>query len=140
VTKTNDRPDLWSEGAPDIDKTVTTDRLIVGRNVTLTLSAGAASLQTQVSCPQSHCSVTASNGGRSSSSGLTSLQVDDHLTPVSYPHCRLSTASNWTHWLTGSFIKPRHEPNKTPPPMASLPACPFPRDCPRSVACLRAAA
>jgi hypothetical protein len=55
VTKINDRPDLSSEGAPDIDKTVNvkqklisgheaqmgldtkTDRLIVGRKVTLTL-------------------------------------------------------------------------------------------------------
>jgi hypothetical protein len=33
----------------------------------------------------------ASNGGRSSSSGLTSSQAGDHLTPTSYPHCRLQT-------------------------------------------------
>jgi hypothetical protein len=56
---TNDRPDLSSEGAPEIDKTILvnvnrnkypvvrpswalkpgfTDRLVVGRNVTLTLA------------------------------------------------------------------------------------------------------
>jgi hypothetical protein len=59
MTMTNDRPNLSSEGAPDIDKTILvnvnrnkypvmtptwalkpglTDRLVVGRNVTLTLS------------------------------------------------------------------------------------------------------
>jgi hypothetical protein len=59
MTTTNDRPDLPSEGAPDIGKTILvndnrnkyqvvrpswalkpglTDRLIVGRNVTLTLT------------------------------------------------------------------------------------------------------
>jgi hypothetical protein len=58
MTMTNDRPDLSSEGAPDIDKTILvnvnrnkypvvgptwalkpglTDRLVVGRNVTFTL-------------------------------------------------------------------------------------------------------
>jgi hypothetical protein len=56
MSNTDDRPDLSSEGAPDIDKTVNvnrnkhpavrptwalkpvlTDRLVVGRNVTLTL-------------------------------------------------------------------------------------------------------
>jgi hypothetical protein len=35
-------------------------------------------------CFQSWCSVTVSNGGRSSSSWLTSLQAGDHLTPTSY--------------------------------------------------------
>jgi hypothetical protein len=59
MTMTNDRPDFSSEGAPDIDKTVLvnvnrnkypvvrptwalkpglTDQLVVGRNVTLTLT------------------------------------------------------------------------------------------------------
>jgi hypothetical protein len=59
MTLTNDRPDLSSEGAPAIDKTILvnvnrnnysvvrptwalkpgiTDRLVVGRNVTLTLT------------------------------------------------------------------------------------------------------
>jgi hypothetical protein len=59
MTMTNDRPDLSSEGAPVIDKTILvnlnrnkyqvlriswalkpglTDRLVVGRNVTLTLT------------------------------------------------------------------------------------------------------
>jgi hypothetical protein len=41
-------------------------------------------------CSQSRCSVTASNGGRSSASGLMSLQAGDHLTPTLYSHCRLS--------------------------------------------------
>jgi hypothetical protein len=44
-------------------------------------------------CYQSRCSVTASNGGRSYSSGLTSLQAGDHLTLTSYSHCGLQT--NW---------------------------------------------
>jgi hypothetical protein len=35
-------------------------------------------------CSQSRCSVTASNSGRSSTSGLTSLQAGDHPTPTSY--------------------------------------------------------
>jgi hypothetical protein len=51
---------------------------------------GPALLQTPLSCPQSRCPVTASNGGRSSS-GVTSLQASDHLTLASYPHCRLQT-------------------------------------------------
>jgi hypothetical protein len=53
MTMTNDRPDLSSEGAPVIDKTIPvnvnrnryqalkpglTDRLVVGRKVTLTLT------------------------------------------------------------------------------------------------------
>jgi hypothetical protein len=59
MTMTNDRPDLTSEGAPDIDKTILvnvnrnkypvvrpswalktglTDRLVVGRKVTLSLT------------------------------------------------------------------------------------------------------
>jgi hypothetical protein len=59
MTMTNDRPDLPSEGAPEIDKTILvnvnrnkypvvsptwalkpglTNRLVVGRNVTLTLT------------------------------------------------------------------------------------------------------
>jgi hypothetical protein len=33
---------------------------------------------------QAHCSLTASNGGRSSASGITSWQAGDHLTPTSY--------------------------------------------------------
>jgi hypothetical protein len=37
----------------------------------------------------------ASNGGRSSASGLTSSQDGDHLTPTSYSHCRVLTL-NWT--------------------------------------------
>jgi hypothetical protein len=39
-------------------------------------------------CSQSRCSVMASNSG-CSSSGLTSLQAGNHLTPTSYSHCRL---------------------------------------------------
>jgi hypothetical protein len=63
MTMTNDRPDLSSEGAPAIDKKILvnvnrnkypvvrstwalkpglTDRLVVGRNVTLTLSGTSA--------------------------------------------------------------------------------------------------
>jgi hypothetical protein len=65
-------------------------------------------------CAQSRCSVTASNGGRSYSSGLTPLQPGDHHTPASCPHCRLSAATQCSlktathlssqdcpHWLTG---------------------------------------
>jgi hypothetical protein len=33
-------------------------------------------------CSQSRCLVTASNGGRSSASGLTTSQAGDHLTPT----------------------------------------------------------
>jgi hypothetical protein len=36
---------------------------------------------------QSRCSVTASKGGRSSTSGLTSWQAGDHLTPTSCSDC-----------------------------------------------------
>jgi hypothetical protein len=44
-------------------------------------------------CSQSRSSVTASNSRRSSASRLMSLQAGDHLTPASYPHCELSTAT-----------------------------------------------
>jgi hypothetical protein len=54
-------------------------------------------------CSQSHCLVTASNSGCSSSSGLTSLQAGDDLTPTSLltncqlrtlnSHCRLTDCS-----------------------------------------------
>jgi hypothetical protein len=50
-------------------------------------------LQTEFNCPQSRCSVMASNGGRPAS-GLMSLQAGEHPMPASYPHCRLSTATN----------------------------------------------
>jgi hypothetical protein len=36
---------------------------------------------------QSRCSVTSSNGGRSSASGLKSSQGGEHFTPVSYSDC-----------------------------------------------------
>jgi hypothetical protein len=39
-------------------------------------------IQPRDQCSQSRCSVTASNGGRPSVSGLTSLQAGDHLTPT----------------------------------------------------------
>jgi hypothetical protein len=39
-------------------------------------------------CSQSRYPVTASNGGRSSASGLKSSQAGDHPTPASYSHCR----------------------------------------------------
>jgi hypothetical protein len=66
LTMTNDRPDLSSEGAPVIDKTILvsvnrnkyqvvrpswalkpglTDRLVVGRKVTLTLTSSELRLQ-----------------------------------------------------------------------------------------------
>jgi hypothetical protein len=41
-------------------------------------------------CSQSRCWVAASNGGRSSASGLTFLQDDDHLTQTSF-----STRFSW---------------------------------------------
>jgi hypothetical protein len=40
-------------------------------------------------CSQSRCLVTASNGGRSSASGLMSLQACDHLAPTSCSDCWL---------------------------------------------------
>jgi hypothetical protein len=40
-------------------------------------------------CSQSHCSVTASNGGCSSASGLMSLQAGDHLMPTLTADSRL---------------------------------------------------
>jgi hypothetical protein len=67
MTMTNDRPEFSSEGAPDIGKTVNvkqklmsghetqmgldtrrTDRLVVGRNVTLTLNLRASSKFTEL--------------------------------------------------------------------------------------------
>jgi hypothetical protein len=39
---------------------------------------------TDYCCSQSCCLVAAFNGGRSSASGLTSILVEDHLTPTSY--------------------------------------------------------
>jgi hypothetical protein len=57
-------------------------------------------------CSQSHYSVTASNGRRSSAYGLTSSQAGDHLTPTSLlNNCRLRTNSRLK---AKSFIKPRH--------------------------------
>jgi hypothetical protein len=49
-------------------------------------------------CSQSCCSVTAPNGGRSSSSRLTSLTAGDHLMPTLFPHCRLSTVTRLSRW------------------------------------------
>jgi hypothetical protein len=60
--------------------------------------------QSSLSC----CSVTASNGGRSSASGLTS--TGGHLTPTSV------FANHWLRTIYGrktdSFIKPRHGPHR----------------------------
>jgi hypothetical protein len=50
-----------------------------------------------LSCAQSGCSVTASKGKRSSSSGLTSLQAGDYPSPASCPHSRLSTTTSGRH-------------------------------------------
>jgi hypothetical protein len=61
-------------------------------------------------CSQSRCSLTASNGGRSSASGLTSLQAGDHLTPTPLlTNRRLRTIYRRK---AGSFIKPRRWPHR----------------------------
>jgi hypothetical protein len=50
--------------------------------------------------PQSRCLVTASNGGRSSDSGLTSWQGGDHFTPTSY-------SDRWLHPVLPSAASSR---------------------------------
>jgi hypothetical protein len=55
-----------------------------------------------LSCAQSCCLVTASNGGCSSSSRLTFLQTGDLLKPASYPHCRF--ICSWLHLQLNSAV------------------------------------
>jgi hypothetical protein len=50
---------------------------------------------------QSHCLVTASNGGRSSASELTFSQACDHPTPTS--DCWLQLLDPWLNSLTATF-------------------------------------
>jgi hypothetical protein len=56
-------------------------------------------------CPQSHCLVTASNGGRSSAFGLTSLQGGDHLTTMSYSDHWLQLLTPELEWVPTSNIQ-----------------------------------
>jgi hypothetical protein len=86
-------------------------------------------------CSQSHCSATSSSSGRSSASGLTSLQAGDHLTPTTLlfdsnciviatgPHCM---ALGWTTRKT-----------LLPAVPLLLRVCPLLSDCSGIVACLR---
>jgi hypothetical protein len=72
---------------------VTTERSWINNWIYCTILQRVMTLHTSLSrtdqCPTSGCLVAASNDGRSSASGLTSLQGGDHLTPISYSD----------HWL-----------------------------------------
>jgi hypothetical protein len=80
-------------------------------------------------CSQLRCLVAASNGGRSSTSGLTSSQAGDHLTPSSHcwlqllaprlnsPNAAPSRAHNWLVMATGPrYIVSGRTARKTPLP------------------------
>jgi hypothetical protein len=57
-------------------------------------------------CSQSRCLVTASNWGRSSASGLTSLQACDYLTPT--PYSAASAGTSFSQLVLGTGRKEKH--------------------------------
>jgi hypothetical protein len=81
---------------------VTIDRVWIGNWIywalTKLMTTPHKSLLHTNQCSESRCLVTASSGGRSSASGLMSLQAGDHLTPSSLlTNCQLRTP-NCSPW------------------------------------------